>query len=63
MSIIQIHKSLMQISFIPCVTNFSLISFFSIAVHPNKLLVASGQAAGHDAREGRVSYSKILCAQ
>lgn len=24
-----------------------------IAVHPNKLLVASGQAAGHDAREGR----------
>ncbi|KAG8279172.1 Echinoderm microtubule-associated protein-like 1 [Homalodisca vitripennis] len=26
---------------------------FSLAIHPNKLLVASGQAAGHDSREGR----------
>ncbi|XP_039294135.1 echinoderm microtubule-associated protein-like 2 [Nilaparvata lugens] len=44
----------------------SILSFYSgielerasllntcIAIHPNKLLVASGQTAGHDAREGR----------
>ena len=28
---------------------------FSLAVHPNKLLIATGQATGHDRREGRVS--------
>jgi hypothetical protein len=31
--------------------------FCSLTVHPNKLLVATGQAAGHDRREGRVSGS------
>ena len=29
-------------------------SFYSLAVHPNKLLIATGQATGHDRREGRV---------
>ena len=29
--------------------------FFSLAVHPNKLLIATGQATGHDRREGKVS--------
>ena len=28
---------------------------FSLAVHPNKLLIATGQATGHDRREGKVS--------
>ena len=32
--------------------NFFLL--FSLAVHPNKLLIATGQATGHDRREGRV---------
>ena len=36
-------------------------SFYSLAVHPNKLLIATGQATGHDRREGRVRilFSKI----
>ena len=33
---------------------------FSLAVHPNKLLIATGQATGHDRREGRVSNSYFL---
>ena len=33
---------------------------FSLAVHPNKLLIATGQATGHDRREGRVSYHIII---
>lgn len=28
---------------------------FSLAVHPNKLLIATGQTAGHDRRDARVS--------
>ena len=32
----------------------------SLAVHPNKLLIATGQATGHDRREGRVSYQILL---
>ena len=31
-----------------------LSSCYSLAVHPNKLLIATGQATGHDRREGRV---------
>ena len=33
--------------------NFSHF-YFSLVVHPNKLLIATGQASGHDRREGRV---------
>ena len=43
------------------ISNFCLFSFheffssfYSLAVHPNKLLIATGQATGHDRREGRV---------
>ncbi len=34
-----------------------MLSIFSLAIHPNKLLIASGQTTGHDRREGRVSQS------
>ena len=33
---------------------------FSLVVHPNKLLIATGQTTGHDRREGRVSISMSL---
>ena len=29
--------------------------FFSLAIHPGKITIATGQVAGHDKREGRVS--------
>ena len=32
----------------------------SLAVHPNKLLIATGQATGHDRREGRVRNAFFL---
>jgi hypothetical protein len=34
--------------------------FFSLVVHPNKLLIATGQTTGHDRREGRVSLPNIF---
>ena len=37
-----------------CLLN-NVYYFFSLAVHPNKLLIATGQATGHDRREGKVS--------
>ena len=36
--------------------SLSLVDLFSLVVHPNKLLVASGQTAGHDRKEGRVNH-------
>lgn len=44
-------------------TDFSTeinVSSYSIAVHPDKIRVASGQTAGHDRKEGKVSFTKIL---
>ena len=38
--------------------NINVICFLhhcSLAIHPNKLIVATGQCAGHDKREGKVS--------
>lgn len=35
--------------------HFLLKKFFSLTVHPNKLLVATGQASGHDRKEASVS--------
>ena len=39
-----------------------LFFHFSLVVHPNKLLIATGQTTGHDRREGRVSvlYENVL---
>jgi len=33
--------------------------FSSLTIHPNKLLVATGQTAGHDGREGKVRLWRI----
>ena len=33
---------------------------FSLVVHPNKLLIATGQTTGHDRREGRVSIETFF---
>ena len=34
----------------------TLVLFSSLVVHPNKLLIATGQTTGHDRREGRVRH-------
>ena len=44
----------LHIFMLKCLLN-NLFYFFSLAVHPNKLLIATGQATGHDRREGKVS--------
>ena len=31
----------------------------SLAIHPNKMLVATGQCAGHDRRDARVNISEL----
>lgn len=38
---------------------FSFFFFSSMTIHPNKLLVATGQTAGHDNREGKVRSVKF----
>lgn len=36
------------------------VDLFSMAVHPDKVTIATGQVAGHDKTEGKVSQS-VVC--
>ena len=39
---------------------YFLRDYYSLAIHPNKLIVATGQCAGHDKREGKVSAGEEI---
>ena len=45
-------------------TNYFVLLAFSIAIHPDKVTIATGQVAGHDKDEGKVcqkQYTSINC--
>lgn len=46
-------------SFGPCLCIYFFFVHCSLAVHPNKLLIATGQTAGHDRRDARVSFGMV----
>jgi len=43
-----------------CNLKFNFDLFSSLTIHPNKLLVATGQTAGHDNREGKVRFCESV---
>lgn len=48
------------VGFTFCILTSYSFAVFSMTIHPNKLLVATGQTAGHDNREGKVNDKRLF---